>query len=366
VSNKDQVKPLFLPAGVAGPSKRYGYVADVSGAIEALDLSTGEQLWRTPSEAPSRPVMVIGSSVAVLRQAPDGKANVLQLVLLDTERDGEAVLESEPLIFPDWVQAAVVPGESFNYQVGLERNDLIVEWEAHARYRGGAPPPARILAKATKEAAASARIDLKTGRVEFLPSAGRNDIELPQALHNAMLFSYRMGPSDSWHTEPWAVGSDGSADKLANEFAVIAGEVLDELQALQLRKWNGSSGEISRAVSLVTGQALVSYVTPDGRYLFIHSEAKSESSPDNQQPWWVFSVVTGRQVSVLDYEQGTRQACVIDSHLYYLIENPPPQARTHGQIIQSTLKALDIVSGRLLWQLPLSEQRATRAPALRR
>jgi hypothetical protein len=149
-------------------------------------------------------------------------------------------------------------------------------------------------------------------------------------------------------------------DKLA---AAITGEISDDQQALQLQRWNPATAKVDKPVALVKGQALVSYVTPDGCYLFIHSETATESSHPAHEPWWLFSVVTGKQMAVLNYEQGTKQACVLNSHVYYIVENPPPSLG--GEIIQSTIKAIDIVSGRLLWQHSLSPQRSRMRPALR-
>lgn len=104
---------------------------------------------------------------------------------------------------------------------------------------------------------------------------------------------------------------------------------------------------------LIAGQALVTYVTPDGCYLLIHSEMQAQGS------WWLFSVVNGAQMAVLPYEEGAKEACILDSHVYYILENSAAGVRG------STLKAVDIVSGKLIWQRPLSSQRSERRPTLR-
>ncbi|HEX8142854.1 MAG TPA: hypothetical protein VF553_09680 [Pyrinomonadaceae bacterium] len=354
MSDDDQLKPIFLPAGVAGPDKRAGYFADAGASIEALDLSDGKPIWR--SEVAARPLIVDEKRLAALRALKD-QANALQVVVLDCADEGALLVESDLILFPEWVSAAVVTGEAFRYRVALEGNILLLEWEAHARYRGGAPPPRHIQAQATKAESGIAHIDLKRGKVKMLSAAGRSEVELPPALQQASLFSYQMGPSDTWETEPWTVD-----EKLA---AAITGEIAEEQQALQLQRWNPKTGKVEQPVELVKGQALVSYVTPDGAYLFIHSEVGSESSPDAKEPWWLFSVVTGKQMALLGYEQGTREPCVLASHVYYIVENPPPALRSGGETIQSTLKAVDIVSGQQLWQRSLSPQRTRMRPALR-
>lgn len=355
MSDNDQVKPIFLPAGVAAPDKRAGYIADTSGGIQALDLAEGALIWR--SQLAARPLIVRENGLAALKRAVPDRENALQVVLLDRNDQGKLLLESEPVIFPDWVAATIIMNETFSYSVRLEGDDLLLEWEAQARYRGGAPPPAYIQAQANKAASGVARIDLKTGKVRMLPMESRREIELPATLQESTLFSYQIGTSDTWETEPWVVD-----EKMA---AAITGEIDEEQQALQLQRWNPATGKAQKAVALVKGLALVSYVTPDGCYLFIHSEMPNESAPEAKTPWWLFSVSTGKQLAVLDYEQGAREACVLASNVYYIVDNPPPALRSDGDILRSTIKALDIVSGRLLWQHLLSSERSALRPALR-
>jgi hypothetical protein len=355
VSDKDQIKPIFLPAGVAGPDKRAGYVSDTAGGIQALDLAEGELIWR--SQLAARPLIASENGLAVLGRATPEKENALQVVLLDRQDQGKLLLESDAVIFPDWASATINTNESFSYGVRLDGDDLLLEWKAQARYRGGAPPSAYIQAQANKAATGLARIDLKTGKVRMLPLESRRETELPKELQESTLFSYQIGASDTWETEPWLVD-----EKIA---AAITGEIDEEQQALQLQRWNPATGKAQKPVALVKGLALVSYVTPDGGYIFIHSEMPTEESSPNKTPWWLFSVSTGKQLAVLDYEQGAREACVLASKVYYIVDNPPPALRSDGDILQSTIKALDIVSGRLLWQHLLSGKRSALRPALR-
>jgi hypothetical protein len=356
VSDNDQIRPIFLPAGVAGPDKRAGYVSDTSGGIQALDLAQGEPIWR--SQLAGRPLIVREHALVVLQLAVPDKENALRVALLDGNDQGKMLLASDAITFPDWVSATITTNESFGYSARLEGDDLLLEWEARARYRGGAPPPAYIQAQANKAAGGVARVDLKTGKVRMLPMESRREIELPASLRESTLFSYQIGISDTWETEPWAVD-----EKMA---AAVTGEIYEDQQALQLQRWNPATGKAQKPVALVRGLALVSYVTPDGCYLFIHSEMPTdESSPEAKAPWWLFSVSTGKQLAVLDYEQGTREACVLASNVYYIVDNPPPALRSDGDILQSTIKALDIVSGRPLWQHLLSSERSALRPALR-
>lgn len=348
MSHSDHLRPVFLPSGVAAPNQQVGYVATMTGGIEALDLLTGELLWR--AELAARPVLIFQNLLAALALV-EGRANALQLIEVDLNKEGELVRESDALVFPDWVRATITPDLFFSYEVSVDGNDLILEWEGHARYEGGAPPSALIQAQSTQDAAGAARFNLQTGEVSELPDHSKKKIELPQGLLEANLFSYQQGASSFWRTEPW-VFDDG--------FAVLIGEVAEDRQTLKLQTWDARTGEIASPIKLLTGQALVSYVTPDGLCLFIHSELQSD-----KHDWRLFSVTTGKELTVLKYEEGTREACVLNSRVYYLVEDAAAAHHEGEETLQSTMKAVDVASGRLIWKRLLSLRPTRKRAALR-
>ncbi|HXU36441.1 MAG TPA: hypothetical protein VN937_08765 [Blastocatellia bacterium] len=352
MGNDAHAKPIFLPRGVAGPEKLVGYIAEPAGGIEAIDLLAGGPDWRTETDA--WPAIVIEKWLAVVCFARD-LPGALQVVALDRSKQGEPAVESAPLVFPDWVSAAIIPGELFSYRVSADGRVLIFEWEAHARYRGGAPPPASVLAQATRDAAGIFHVDIETGEVKSLPAQKQTEISLPAVWRQQSMFSYQMGPSSSWHTEPWSVD---------DKFAVIIGEVLEDQQSLRLLTWNSKTGQVEDPVALATGPALVSYVTPDGRNLLVHSEG-AESRAGDSRPWRLFSVITGKRLATLNYEAGAQDACVIDSNLYYVVEDPASGHRTDGDLVKYRMKAVDIISAKPLWERELSEQRTRKPSALR-
>src|SRR5947208_13252831 len=49
---------LALPAGIADPAGRTGFLAGAGGGVDAVDLTTGDVLWQT-TEA-QRPLLVVG------------------------------------------------------------------------------------------------------------------------------------------------------------------------------------------------------------------------------------------------------------------------------------------------------------------
>lgn len=337
----DQLKPVFLPAGVADPEGAAGYVGCMTSGIDAIDLRDGTVIWR--AELIARPVFVFENRLVALRTIED-RLNSLQLICIG-RKNGEAVLESDPIDFPEWVVVSTLPDQSFSYDISADENELILEWEAHALYRGGAPPSAPILAQSKQDAAGVVRFNFRTGAVSKSDRQEKG-IELPGNLEGTTLFSYQRGASSVWHSEPWAFNGNFANGK----FGVVIGEVSGALQSLKLQRWTGASGKIDASVLLVTGEALVSYVTPDGLYLLIHSEAQPQKND-----WWLFSVSDGKKSADLKYEDGAREACVLNSRLFYLVEDPPPAHRQDAQTLRSTIKAVEISTGKVIWERLLSE-----------
>jgi len=348
VMDRDDLgQPAFLPRGVAEPGGRTGYVTNASAGIDAIDLLTGELLWST--EVASQPLLVFDDRLAAQRSMK-AKPHVLEIVVLDVTQQGKLVLTSDPVVFPDWV--SVTPGteESFAYQVFLDHRHLILEWHAHARYRGGAAPPPHILEQATKDAAGTARINLETGEVDMLPHPRKAAAPLPDGLQEVTSRPYLAG--SAWQTDPWVVGK---------KLCALVSEESEGRGALYLKTWDVSTGQAHEPILLVADNALVPYVTPDGRYLFIHQELPPAPQPAEPQAWWVFSVETGQRLAQLAYEPGTQQPCVVGARVYYLIEGPPAPVTSGGSI----LKARELTSGQLLWERPLQARRVSKPPALR-
>lgn len=184
MDTKNQQSSLAFPRGVAEPAGTSGYMTNASDGISAVDLVTGKVLWST-SEA-ARPLLVVGNRLAALRLL---KANALQVVILDVTRNGTAAVVSEPIVFPDWVRVGVQNNEDFAVHARSHTDALLLDWEAHAFYRGGAAPSPKVLQQSTKHAAGTAQINLDTGRVTMLPLHGNR-----QPLSTAPQFSVRPTP----------------------------------------------------------------------------------------------------------------------------------------------------------------------------
>ncbi len=318
------VKPLYFPAGVADPDKRVAYIEDGAAGIEAFELDDSHSVWRSPIAA--RPVIVHNGRLAALRSISE-PPDRLQLVLLDTNDAGRLLRQSEPVTFPPQIVPSIVSGAAFQYSAVIEGNDVF-QWSAHTRYLGGAAPPSYVQSQTGVRHNGVLRINLVTGTVVTSSSENPDQTQLPAPLETATVM-----------TEPWSIG---------DELAVIVGEIAGDQQVLRLEKWSPSTAALRPPIPLINGEALVPYVTPDGRYLLIHSESQALLPVSNDIPWWLFSVERGQQIARLKYERGAAEACVLDSFVYY--------------IAATAIKSVEIA---VMWQHALSLKPVTPRPPLR-
>jgi hypothetical protein len=340
-----QGEPVFFPRGVADTEGLMGFMADAVGGTLAIDLHTGAVLWRTT--AASRPLMVLGQRL-VAQGLVDDRPNTLRIVLLDVTRQGQPILISDPVVFPEWVSVATATEESFSFGVHAERGQLLLKWEAHTRYRGGAAPTDRILLQAARDAEGLVLVNLESGTVRTLTPE-------EEAIHRTRQTA-QSPAAPNWavrdpSAEPWVAGT---------KRALLVWEEIDGELSLRLATWDLSSGE-ERRLELARGRGFVARPTPNGRHLFVHRE------PAVAQPsvWWVFSSETGERVATLVYEPGAQSPCILGDRVYYLVEGQVVGSATGQATRRCTLKARELATTRLLWELPLPGRDIAKAPRLR-
>lgn len=336
------------PGGVVDIETRSGFVGDSREAVHALNIDTGEILWRTP--VPARPLAIFGNGVSALQNSSVNQ-NELVIVTLD-KITGIKQPQELTLVFPEWVTATVEASDSFNYEIAIEEDKLRLNWEAQQRYRGGAPPPDYLLAQLSQDRG-TMQLDVVNNELTVQQITRSPEPEIPEQARAAMMFPYKRGASSQWHNEPWTF--DGYS-------AVITGSFTNETQTLSMLKWRTGTNNLDPAVPLLTGQALVSEVTADGQFIFIHSELPEERS--NQQ-WSVFSVSGGQKFASLKYEEGAKEPCILDTRVYYLDEDPPLSLRSAGETLTLKVKAVDISSSDLVWEKRISSRPTQKAPPLR-
>jgi hypothetical protein len=328
-------KPILLPCGIADPAGRTGFFASAAGGIEAIDLRTGEVLWDTPEA--QRPLVVLGTRL--LAQA-GVQRNRLRILVFDLTQNGHCVLESDPVILPDWVVTADAPGRSFDAHWHLDRNHLVLSWQAAAWYAGAARPTARQEEAAHKRASGTASINLDTGQVEQGPAPARaveRSASLPPEL------------------EKKAVRWQGVVGGVRG--AVLLEDAGPE-QALVLHAWDSNGKEVG-AHELLRGKRLLLQPTLDGHHLCFRDAgaAPDEKNLGKDRPehhWLVLSLDRPDAVASLPFEPGTQAVAVLGSRAYYCVSG---QVRGHMDrpLVQPrTVKAYDLKAGKVLWQRPVA------------
>lgn len=340
------IAPVRLPAGVASPDGKVGFLTGAKGTVEAVDLEKGELLWQTKEQG--RPLVAFDHFLAV-QVKPEGKANSVRVLVLDVKDKGKTVLESEAVVFPEWVSVVVTYGRSFSSQASVHKGELLLRWKANAFYAGGARPTEEIERAARKEASGVARIDLKTGKVTMADKAPvEPETALPDELKK--LASHQYWTGSDWKTTPFVIGKTVSALAVQEQGGGVA--------QMSLKRWDLATGKPLETVSLLKGKSLWPQVSADGKHVFVHQALVKEQLPPGDYAWWVFSLETGKQLSKLPYQEALAEATVLGEKVFYLASAPARPPFRGGERVQPrSIKALDLISGKLLWERPVEGQR---------
>lgn len=181
-------KPRAVPAlhdgVVVDAAAGVAYVMSREGGIDALDLTSGNVLWKNRDAA--KPLALAEGTLVA--QARPNRNGALALVMLDAQK-GNARGRADVQI-PENLRANVVDGISQNFQVkafATTENSVAVAWEAENVIRQGflptVPEVPQVDGEAAKRAAAAreaaesmgkpmrgaARLDLKAGRSVAMP-----------------------------------------------------------------------------------------------------------------------------------------------------------------------------------------------------
>ena len=335
-------QPVFLPGGAAAPDGKTGYVTNPKGGIDAINLESGELLWETKDA--SRALAAFPKGLAAWALVP-GKANSVRILVFDSK--GKRQRESDPVVFPDWVSVSLTYGRSFAAQAEIVKGDLLLSWEAHAFYAGGARPPPEVVKAAKKDASGTARINLETGKVEMLKAMVATGPALPKELEKVTSRQYWIG--STWETRPLAVG---------NTLAALEQQALPgEKQRLLLQRWDLKTGKALDKTVLLEGKELWPRVQPDRRYVFVHQALVKEQLPAGDYAWWIFSLQTGKQVGKVPFEPSGQEMGVIGPRVFFVVPGAAKRPPGFPMLQPRSLRALDLATGKTLWERPIEPQR---------
>lgn len=358
-----------LPAGLSDNARRAGFFSNDAGGIDAVDLTTGELLWRN-SEA-QRPLLLDGGR---LYAQAGTRRNRLRVLVLDLTRKGECVFESDPVVFPGWVVTGEAPGRSFSSRWRLEDNRLLLNWEAAAWSDGGGRSPG-LAFPLRKHADGLVRIDLDGAPPELLP-AGKPvpATETP-----------RPSPAVAKRLEKKALRWTGQAGRyfLALELAEVdtAEErrlLLESVKAnpvaaaqvaaqpkdtkpeyrLVLWGWASDSGLPVLRSELLRGRRPVVQTTLDGRCLCVRDALPSPDEMVSAQVrenggWSVYSTF-GKSLGRVPYQPGTESLAVVGHRAYCLVSGPVRGPLDRPTERPRSLRAIDLKSGKAVWERPVA------------
>ncbi len=333
-----------IPGGVAEPDGSIGCVEAVGGRIVCLDLATGEQLaW---SDAPMRPLLLRNGRLVAWAVSPD-RSNVVQPLVGEITTGEFAPRGLEPVELPDWTDPVHDDPGQFTLDATIQGELLVLRWEAHSRYEGGAGPPEFLEEAATNDAGGLVSIDLGSGAVlgaEPCEVSLDPDPALVELVQTFPMMPYKSGAS--WLNEPWRAGAVE---------ALLLSESAGGESGLYLRHRDPASRQYGVEHRLSERLDLEAAVTPDGRFVFLNfpeTAGKGETGAN----WHLFSAESGEPLAVLPFEIGTEEVAVAGPRILYLLSEELWDETTGTTRLRRKLKARDLEGGEEQWSLLLSEE----------
>jgi hypothetical protein len=316
-----------LPSGVADAAGRTGYFTMVRGHLEAIDLQTGDTLWR--NDKAHRAVALVADRLFAFT-SPGAPVRILAL---DTRAKGEVVYETEPVPFPEWCALRDEPGQSFRWLTRQQKEYLEVFWEARAWYAGRERATPEREAAARKSAGGMLRIHLLTGKLTVVPA------DFPAAPSVVPPVSVRESVRWSGQLEGiiYAAGIDQAGGG----------------QTATLRAWNAKTSQELPARTILTGRRLHIVAGLGEKHLFLRDTTPSPADAPAVVHWHVWSLERGAVVGTIPYEPGTHAGAVVAGRVFLVKVEPIPGSLDRPFAQPRTLQALDPRTGKLLWERPI-------------
>jgi hypothetical protein len=322
-----------LPGGILDSTGRTAYLASSAG-IDAVGIARGELLWST-REA-HRPLLVAGDRLYALVLS---NQNLLHVRGFDLTAKGKRVYQSDLIELPGWVVTGEAPGRSFRCTWQRNGTTLVLNWQAAAWSDIGP----------RKEAAATVRIDLEDGSVRLGKVGPLPLVDAPQRPVQLEKLSVR------WQR---SIGGRLHALVLEDVSDMPLGE---REKRLVLRVWNEKTGKQSTPRELLRGIRPMVLQGLDGIHLWVRDAAPSPDEVGSNKAlgryhWAVYSGLDGHLVARVPFLPGTQEATLIGDRAYFLTA---ALVRGSGAVPtrrSSALHAVDVESGKTLWDRPLSSK----------
>jgi hypothetical protein len=333
-----RTRPHRLPIGVSDDHRTTGYARNPRDGIDSFDLATGHQFWTT-TEAHT-PLLVAGDTLVA--QADGGGRNRLRVVVLD-RLTGKRLLQTEPVILPDWVSVAPAPGYSLTLVPAVRAGELALVWDARLVPTGGAVPPGGRAER--REAKGLVTVSLTTGRVTYSTDPGaiaQAAPAIPAPLRSVESAPYldEGGPS----TAPFIVG---------DHVLAFAQSDKERPSPVSLRRWKLGDPAREDTVALAAKPAYGLVLAPDRRHVFARTSATEER-------WAAFRLPSGKEAAAVTLPAGAANPVLDSARVYVLVAaggKPRP-----GAVIRRFVRAVAAETGETIWEREVAGVRVQPLP----
>ncbi len=160
-------------------------------------------------------------------------------------------------------------------------------------------------------------------------------------------------------------------EKLAVRWQGVVGKSLKALvletdgvkQRLVLRSWALADGVAGPEKELLAGKRLMAQATVDDRFLCVRDAFPSpDAEPGDARVrfgWTVYAADSGDRIDRAPFEPGTQAVALIGPRIYYLVAGPVRGPIDKPFVHPRTLKAVDLKSGKTLWERPVEGKPVT-------
>lgn len=326
---------IRIPRGIVDAQSNLAYVVGKEGRIFCLSLDTGEVLASTDNALVP---VVINAGILIGWSYTPHRPNEIQLSSVVRKGRVLRLQWEQTLPLPEWVDISSPEPDSFMLEAEFRQDHVIITWEAHVRYRGGAAPSVEVEKAAKHDERQTLELDGKNGEItgkQCVKPAPRLERVTPQLEPKTKIVPYRSGTTRDTHT--WRVGAiNACLIRTADEQGIV----------LLHQDGVGSKKEIR----LTSNSKAVATVTLDGSLIFIHDPDETEST------WQVFFTETGKQLADFGFDPGTEGVSVVkDCVLYVVSEDVKGENRR-------TLRCWNVSTGKPMWSFVLNEEAVRVAP----
>jgi hypothetical protein len=325
----------LLPGGI-GDGKT-AYLQGKDGAIAAVDLDKGTDLWKT--NAALTPLGLWGRRLVTAAAVKD-KPDQVRLIVLDLAKDGKKLSESDPIDVAGFRKGlhGMVLVRGF-----LDADDLLLQWTAvwttGSRLPNEQPEYGRGLT----------RVNLKSGKAVTLTDKEKSALRPPLKLSALLEEALTRNPGQTtqflnegaWSPEPRRLIAGHRVGAIHREHVDKEEKVV--LQTWDLRTWDHADTTmlLQRPFGLHFKEAL------DGRYVaFELTPPKAQRGKQPDAAFWdVFSVAEKKRVGKVLVDWNSL-ALGVSGDRAFVVQDELTKERNR------VLKAYDLRTGKLLWQRP--------------